>query len=256
MVSTRRFGRLGNALYMYAAMIAYAKKHDSDYHFPTVTNNNVWNPIYFTELANNKWVNGVEDVLINEHGHHYQELPFEKEWRDLQIVLNGYWQSYKYFDWCKEEVLRVFNFPYEMNKGVCSIHVRRGDYLLYPTRHPVVTIEYLENAMMEVMGRYGSHLKFKVFSDDIEWCKENVPKLYGAPIEFSEGKTELQDLIEMANSEHNICSNSTMSTWASELNRNPNKIVVVPSEGNWFGVDNSHLAVHDMYRPEWVQIAY
>jgi hypothetical protein len=32
--------------------------------------------------------------------------------------------------------------------------------------------------------------------------------------------------------------------------------VIIPSEDNWFGVDNKYLQVQDIYRPEWIQIKY
>lgn len=255
-VGYRHFGRMGNFLYQTAAAIGYAKKHGLKYSVPSQTNDAKWNPLYLQHLVDANFEQGREDILINEVGHDYQEIPFEEAWRNQYIQLNGYWQSYKYYDFMMAELLDLFNFPYEMNKGVCSIHVRRGDYLLYPTRHPVVTVEYLSKAINTIIDRVGIGIKFKIFSDDIEWCKDAIPGIYGELCEFSEGKTELEDLILMANCEHNICSNSTMSTWASELNRNPNKIVIVPSEDNWFGLDNKHLEVKDMYRPEWVQIAY
>lgn len=256
-IGTRRFGRLGNEIYQYAAVISYARKHGLEYSLPSATNDETWNPCHFRHLAHPNWVEGREDILINEYQHEYQEIEFREEWRDKQIVLNGYWQSYKYFDFCKEELLKIFDFPYEMNGGYCSVHVRRGDFLLHPTKHPVVTGWYLFQAMMHVYVKAGA-VKFMVFSDDIEWCKQefndNVYSYF--KFEYSEGRTEIEDLILMSNCEHNICSNSTMSTWATELNKNENKIIIVPSKDNWFGPNNKQLSVEDMYRPEWVQIAY
>jgi len=262
-VSTRRFGRLGNELYQYAAVIGYAVKHGIEWSMPRVSNDYVWNPIHFPHLHNPKFVDGREDVLINENGHEFQEIKFDPSWEDKQIVLNGYWQSWKYFDHCRDLVLETFDFPYSFDKGVVSIHIRRGDYLLYPDKHPVVTESYLNQAMAIFLLK--GYNKFKVFSDDIPWCKgffkEGIHMFDDGSatkvsFEFSEGKSEVQDLIEMSHCEHNIVSNSTMSVWAAEINRNPAKIVVIPSEDNWFGINNKHLQVKDIYRPEWIQIKY
>ncbi len=61
----------------------------------------------------------------------------------------------------------------------------------------------------------------------------------------------------MQNCEHNICSNSTLALMAAELNQNPNKIVIVPSEKNWFGWENQQrMTIKDMFRPEFIQIQY
>jgi hypothetical protein len=259
MVSTRRFGRLGNELYQYAAVIGYAIKHGIEWSLPRKTNDYVWNPVHFQNLYNEKWEEGREDILLNENWNaeqHYQEIPFLEE---KQIVLNGYWQSWKYWDFCRDEILKVFNFPYQKKEGLVSVHVRRGDYLLYPTKHPVITEDYLVSAIDNITSNTNRRWIFKFFSDDIDWCKwfgSRVFALSPESIDYSEGQNEIQDLTEMSCCEHQICSNSTMSVWAAELNQNIQKIIVVPSEDNWFGVDNKHMTVKDLFRPEWVQIKY
>ncbi len=201
MVSTRRFGRLGNELFQYAAVIGYAAKHGLEWSIPRSTNDAVWNPIHFPDLHNSKWVEGKEDVLVNENWNmqiHYQDIPFIEEWRDKQIVLNGYYQSHKYFDHCRDAVLHAFGLPWEMNKGVCSIHVRRGDYLLYPTKHPVVNMIYLVQAV-DAMKKIGIK-RFKFFSDDIPWCVTCGINLQfpDCEFEYSTGKSEMEDLVDMS----------------------------------------------------------
>ncbi len=261
MVSTRRFGRLGNELFQYAAVIAYAEKHGLEFSIPRKTNDPIWNPVHMPGLFNVNWVEGREDILLNEvwnSQQHYQEIPFNEEWRDKQIVLNGYWQSYKYFDFCRDKVISLFNYPWELKKGVCSIHVRRGDYLLYPTKHPVVTIEYLKAAVMTMLENKGIN-RFRFFSDDIPWCMGAGLQLNhifrSLEIEYSTGRTETEDLIEMSCCEHSIISNSTMSWWAAELNRNEKKVIIAPSKFNWFGPDNPYK-VDDLYRESVIQIQY
>lgn len=262
MISTRRFGRLGNELYQYAHVIAYARKHGLEYSIPNTTDNYIWNPVHFSHLCKDSWVKGKEDVVLHEEWNtdqQYYELPFREEWRNSQIVLNGYWQSWKFFDFCRDEVLSVFNFPYTRKNGYVSCHIRRGDYLLHPTKHPVVTEEYLLDAINLMKRKVGDDFVLKFFSDDIAWCKYFAEKHFRGndKIEFSIGQNEMQDLISMSECEHNICSNSTMALWAAELNLNPDKIVIVPSESNWFGPDNSSkLTVKDLFRPEWLQIKY
>lgn len=260
MVSARRFGRLGNELYQLASVIGYAKKHGLEWSAPAITNDEKWNPCHFRHLHNDKWVNGREDILLNEVWNteqHYQEYPFEEEWRDKQIVFNAYNQSYLYFDFMRDELLNILNFPYEFKANTTSLHVRRGDYLLYHTLHPVCPLEYYDAAVNFIIDNFGTDMNFIVFSDDIQWCKQNIPGICGKNVQFSEGKTEMEDLTLMSHCEHQICSNSTMATWGAELNRNPNKVVIVPHESNWFGIDNQKkMTIKDMYRPEWVRIKY
>lgn len=258
MISTRRFGRLGNELFQYAAVLGYAVSHQLDWSFPKSTNDKFWNPVHFSHLYNSQWKEGVEDIVINEHWDaekHYQEIPFKEEWRGKQIVLNGYWQSYKYFDFCKGLVLDTFNFPWILYKGMCSIHVRRGDYLLYPTKHPVVTTEYIFSAVDYIIKNKGIK-NFIFFSDDIPWCKGiGAEKVFpGISFSYSDGN-EIKDLIDMSCCECNIISNSTLSWWGAELNRNEDKCIISPSTSNWFGPDNPYK-VDDLYRPEVIQIKY
>ena len=260
MVSTRRFGRLGNELFQYFAVIGYAMKHGLEYSIPRTTNNEVWNPVHYPHLFNEKWVEGREDILINElwtTEQHYQEIEFKEEWRNKQIVLNGYWQSYKYMHEFRDEILRVFNFPYEKKERTISVHIRRGDYLLHPTKHPVVTYEYLDKAIQYLVSLGLGDYIFLFHSDEIVWAKEYASTLKDIKCEFSEGKNEMEDFISMSECEHQICSNSTMAVVAAEINQNPNKIVVVPGEDNWFGWENrAKMTVKDLYRPEWIKIPY
>lgn len=257
-VGFRHFGRMGNFLYQAAAAYGYSKKYELELVVPSTTNNAKWNPLYLQHMVNPSFEQNKENILLNENGHHYQLLPFKEDWRNQYIVLNGYYQSYKYFDFCREEMIKDFGFPYEINEGVVSVHVRRGDYLLYPTKHPVVTPVFLISAMKKIVEK--GYNKFYFFSDDNYWVKEffnDVSIHFGNDVELAihEGD-EVDALIKMSCCEHNICSNSTLSVWAAELNQNPNKIVILPHENNWFGKDNKHLNICDLYRPEWIQIKY
>lgn len=259
MVGFRNAGRLGNFLYQCAATINYAFKHGLEYSVPDNTRNSVGCPVYLQHLVHPRYIQGMEEILINELWNtmqHYQEIRFEEFWRQQQIVLNGYWQSYKYIDPYRDEIIKAFCYPYERNDRVCSIHVRRGDYVFLPRVHPVVTEVYLWSAINRIYNDTKIS-RFLVHSDDIDWCKsvfgsgEN-----GLQFEYS-GKAPEQDLISMANCEHQICSNSTLALWGAELNQNPNKIVIVPDENNWFGIDNqAKMTVKDLFRPEWIRIKY
>lgn len=108
-----------------------------------------------------------------------------------------------------------------------SIHVRRTDYISNPIQYPL-TMEYYNKAMS-----YFPNERFLIFSDDINWCKQNF---VGSQFDFSEGRNEIEDLNAMAGCKHNIIANSTFSTWAGLLNPNKEKIVIAPAKWektNW-----------------------
>lgn len=242
-VFAHQYGRRGNNMFQQAAAIGYATKHGLDYSIcPWYAKNN----ILFGH-----------STILKEQGHQYQEFPFIKAWKGRNIVLDGYFQSARYFDHCQEEILKAFGFNWPHRAGVCSIHIRRGDYLLYPDKHPVVSTAYLQQAIRHISQHTGL-LRFMVFSDDIPYCKTLFTSLEycGFIFDYSEGRTEKEDLELMSGCEHHIISNSTFSWWGAWLNQNPNKMVVSPSKDNWFGPSNSHLDTSDLLPDSWIQIKY
>ncbi len=252
-VSFRNAGRYGNQLFEIAATYAYAKMHGIDFSVPNKTHDQFWQPVYYTHLANKNWIPGREDILINENGHEYQELFFDESWKydSKQIVLNGYFQSEKYFKEYRQEIIDLFGYTNSFPKiGYTSVFVRRGDYLKYADKHPPATVEYLMAAMDFVNGMSGC-TNFIYFSDDIDWCKNNI-KSQKYNIEFCTGLPFDIELKYMSACEHQIGSNSTFSWWAAWFNQNPNKICVAPKE--WFGPGNSHLNTKDICPENWIRL--
>ncbi len=253
MVSTRLFGRLGNNLFQYAAAIGLSIRDNVPYCIPLNTaNNNVWKPYRFPGV--NYCDKELSGFIYKEPEHSYREIPkFDED-----VTLEGYWQSEKYFSHCRPEIIKAFGFDdIETVNDVCSIHVRRGDYLLLPTKHPTVTPVYLTKAIMYMVEK--GYRKFKVFSDDIPYCRNFFGNeiLFGdLDFEFSEGKSEIEDLREMAACGSNIIANSSFSWWGAWLSPNPNKKIICPHEDNYFGPDNKNLDVSTLLPKDWMRIKY
>jgi hypothetical protein len=134
-----------------------------------------------------------------------------------------YVQDPYYFQEYEKEIKALFGQGIEPVDQV-AIHVRRGDYVKNPFYVDLTDTDYYEKAMALFPTE-----KFIVFSDNVEWCKEQ-------PIfkdcDFSEGNDEITDLNLMAGCKHQIIANSSFSWWAGYLNPNPNKKVVYPSR--WY----------------------
>jgi hypothetical protein len=243
MVSFSNAGRFGNWFMQAATAIAYSLRHGLDFSMPIQKNDPFWNPIYATHLRNPRYNHSIEEIHLWENGHEYQELPFNEEWRDKNIIVEGYRQSEKYFKDFRTEILYLLGFPYEMKKGYVSVHVRRGDYLTLKEKHPYIGKEWYEQAMVLFDG-----YKFKFFSDEIAWC---IQEFGGREdCEFSSNSDIEADFIEMQNCEHNICSASTFA-WASMwCNRNENKRVIFPQK--WFTDGWCELNTKDIV-PEWCE---
>ncbi len=235
-------GRFGNIIFALANMFAYSKKYNIPYYVPEEAiayrhfrNGNVSVPFQIKSTG----VCPINPVIYNEPNHvHgtpcYHEIP-----KINNVKFIGYFQSFKYFDWCREYILDTFNFPYTRENGVVSISVRRGD-CVGSTAFPIAPSEYYHKAVTYMQER-GYNL-FRVHSDDQEWCrKEFTSENYdGAVFEFTDG-AEMDDFISISNCEHNITARSTFSLTAAWMNRNPDKIVLVPQEKIWWRSQNKDL---------------
>ena len=114
-----------------------------------------------------------------------------------------------------------------------SIHIRRGDYILNKetnSYHGTCEIDYYEKAIQHIESKIQSPTFF-IFSDDIEWAKENL-KIEGALYVSNPSLTECEELILMSKCKHNIIANSSFSWWGAWLNTNPEKINIGPLK--WF----------------------
>jgi len=234
-------GRWGNIVFALANMFAYAKKHGLDYYVPDTAmaynhfrNGDIRTPLVLKSTGE-KPINPIEynEPYIDGHPYYHEIQKMDN------VNLEGYYQSFKYFDWCRDYILETFSFPYKMEKDMVSISVRRGDCIGVDA-FPIAPKEYYKNAI-EYMNEQGYH-NFRVYSDDQEWCKsefieENYPSCC---FEFSEGG-EMDDFISISSCEHNITARSTFSLTAAWFNRNPNKIVLIPQEHIWWKGQNLDL---------------
>ncbi len=259
MITTFLMGGMGNQAFQIAHTIAFCLKHGDQYQIPQHTVKDQW-PVYFTHFPP---LTTSFDFFgtYREKGHEYNEIP-----RKEQIAFEGYWQSYKYFEKYRPQIIEAFKptidnqvkkeIASSIPEGIVAIHVRRGDYVGQENMHPVVTMGYLTRAIKHF--NYLKYFRFLVFSDDIAWCKEhlNNERIVGSRFRYSENRTAQEDMYAMSICSHNIISNSTYSWWAAWFNANPKKIVVTPHEDDWFGPDYKHLNVSDLLPADWIRIKF
>lgn len=177
------------------------------------------------------------------------------------IYLDGYWQSYKYFEDNKEIVIKDFSLrlPLETshpeliekikNLNTVSLSVRRTDYL-DPQNLKTLGIcspQYYQKAIALIKEKVPNP-HFFVFSDDPGWVKENI-NFGSSPVNYEadEKLTNYQAVTLMAKCQHNIIANSSFSWWGAWLNQNPNKIVIAPDI--WF--TNGSIKIDDIIPPTW-----
>jgi len=250
MLSITIQGGLGNQLFEISAVIGLALKHDLQYCIPT----KVINPhyplspgqsIYFfpgIKYCNEKLV---DPSVYNEPFFHYQEIPVKQ---NENLILSGYFQSFKYLNGYKEQILKALGFDNIVTiPDVCSLHYRSTDYKNHPDVHPIISREYIGVAIGNMW--FKGYKKFLIFSDDIPEIKEVIESFYWAKdieFEYSEGKSALEDLRLMASCSSNITANSTLSLWGAYINPNPDKVIISPLA--WFGESVNHIT-SDLYIP-------
>lgn len=238
---------LGNGMFQVAAAIGLAKIHNDDVCFPSWKYNSYFNGVDVR-------VEGQITSNYKEKTFHYTPIPYSNN-----MNLIGYFQSEKYFIESSLEIKHIFTLRDEFKVDLLlkykdiltdslSIHIRRGDYLKTQHYHPCPDITYYNKAINTVKTK--TEIKnILVFSDDIDWCKNNFK---GSEYIFIENQPDYLDLSLMSYCDHNIITNSSFSWWGSWLNSNLNKMIIAPD--NWFGSGYSHYNTNDIYTKNMFRI--
>jgi hypothetical protein len=231
-------GGVGNQLFQIANGFAYSKKYSKELY----VNSSNWNASqgnhcdsYKDDLFKNFKYESPENnryTILTERNSDFYELPFI----DGDVVLEGYFQSLKYFDTDKDEFmsklcLRKVDTSFIKEKNV-AIHIRRGDYLRHSNVHLVCGEKYF-TTMFKKFDKY----QVNVFTDSPEYVLKEFDPYYFNLIQTS---SELNDLTLMSKHDNIVCSNSSFSWWASILGK-PKQRVIVPER--WYN-DRSCLDIY------------
>ncbi len=190
---------------------------------------------------------------------------FDKEILDLKgdVILDGFWQSYKYFNEYNEIIKKDFTLNHLSDKvlkliheikeknSVC-LHIRRGDYV-GNSFHPVKDFSYYENGLKEIEKKGKIDCVYVFDRDDIEWCKKNLKFNYPTVFVDADINSDIsvaETLIIMSTCKHFVLANSSFSWWGAWLSNNPSKLVICPKQ--WFG--DSTIDTSDLIPPEWIRI--
>ncbi len=234
------------------AALGYSRLHGMDYGIVPDTHTD--HQVIFNKFKKINIYDGnySEFHRYDEPMFNYSEIP---KFQNIQLV--GYFQSPKYFDHVREEVVNTINLNYKKIDNWVSIHYRLGDYLKYPHSGPcnALPIEYFRKAISIMWN--GGYTKFMVFSDEIGYCHKLFESEFPeCEFMFYSGTNEYESLSLMSSCQHNIICNSTFSWWAAYCNRNSEKMVICPSYDNWFGPDIKNMDAKDLLPQEWYQIKF
>ena len=219
-------------------------------------------------------------LIIKEKGFTYEELhlplplPVQK---DKIKVLNGYFQSFKYFNNYFQTInrlLKIDDIKVELTNKYrklindelpTSIHFRLGDYKKLPDHYLILSVDYYRAALkclleINILTRQSLQTPVLYFCEEqdledveiiITILKRDFPV-----IEFIRADPELEDweqLILMSLCRNNIIANSTFSWWGAYLNTYRQKKVIYP--GTWFGqkLQKTHNT-RDLFPVDWIKI--
>ncbi|MDD4153827.1 MAG: alpha-1,2-fucosyltransferase [Bacilli bacterium] len=177
--------------------------------------------------------------------------------------LDGYWQSWRYLVGIEKEMraelspkkapsLSFERMKTMINSGPSAfVGFRKGDYTAKKAlkKFGIITESFYLRAMSYIQSKIPD-VTFYVFSNDIEWVKNNVnlSNFHVVYIDRELGLSTIDEQQLMACCQNAVIPNSTFHWWGAWLIQNPNKIVIAPEK--WF-VDGSPI---DILPPEWIQM--
>lgn len=280
MITCNLMGGLGNQIFQIFATISYAIKNKNQFKFLGLTSigsgaTTVRYTFWETFFSNLQpfLIESLPPVhIIRENGFLYNELPIN-EMSNRDVLLSGYFQSYKYFEKHYEQISRIIGIDkkrYELlnkiNLGLnsfekkISIHFRIGDYKRVQDFHPLATYEYYEGALSYIKNQKPNE-KFDVlyFCEDVDISEvllkinklsEKFPNYH-----FERGENTLSDweqMLLMSFCHYNIIANSSFSWWAAYFNTWKDKVICYPSV--WFG-EHANINTKDLCPPDWIKIS-
>lgn len=260
-----RLGRLGNQMFQYASLRGIASNRGYDFCVPN--HSQVVKDPYGFDLKieifypfkmsyvlphNIKLLDRGYAPVAEERHFHFDEILFNM--CPDEITLAGFFQSEKYFAHIEDEIRVDFSFKDEILEPckemmgsvgeAISLHIRRTDYLQNPN-HTTLDLEYYQTALQQ----FDSNLPVIIFSDDIEWCREQ--EIFSDErFMLSESGDQYVDLCLMSLCKYHIIANSSFSWWGAWLSNSNH--VVAPI--NWFGETCKDKNTKDLIPERWMRM--
>jgi len=279
-------GGLGNQLFQIFSTMAYCIRYRRKMVLPYsetletgITRPTYWDTL-FSRIKKNTTSSDIvdyknEDLMrlpqYREPHHHYKEIPLFNQ----DMLLFGYYQSYRYFEDKKDYIVAILNIQqqqqdiksqyseyFDPNYITISMHFRLGDYKEKQDYHPIMPYDYYENAMFNILLYRPFTKPYRILyfceKEDNDIVNSHIQRLrnkYEA-VEFVKVDDSIEDwkqLLLMSCCDNNIIANSSFSWWAGYLNDTPGKFVCYPH--TWFGPKAGH-SVEDMFPCEWNHIKW
>jgi len=273
-------GGLGNKMFQFAAGYAASRRYNCQLYTKKVE---FWNhqnecinyfetifrymgthlePEIYDEVVNTMFPAGLNYI----HNFIYQFMisteAYSMDGLTIPVIFNQYFQFYPPLKMYEEDIRAIYlqglhltstkirDDWVDINFDKCAfLHVRRGDYLNHPDRHPVQPLSYYETAVIKLLEQNKDIDKILVFSDDMNWVnQEDFFTHY--KMQKIDTTDEMYTLTFMSMCKAGaICANSSFSWWGAFLGSyEKRKPVYVPK--NWI----MQCVVAGLFPDEWIVI--
>lgn len=213
------------------------------------------------------WVTRQIRKAVLRKGQFHKETDFHFQQEFLisaknNSIYEGWFQSPEYFAGIESTIRDQFSFREDIipesrelrnqikrTNSIC-LNVRRTDFLKVDTLNTTDKNYFFKAA--DHLADMLPNPVFFVFSDDLDWCKENLLLPY--PVQFVDhehkGNKFGNYLQLMIACKHFIIPNSSFAWWAVWLNQESEKMVVAPKL--WF--NDPAVDTSDLIPKDWIRI--
>ncbi|XP_059146562.1 galactoside alpha-(1,2)-fucosyltransferase 2-like [Physella acuta] len=222
-------GRLGNQMFIYAAMLGIARTQNR---IPLIVDGTLLEKAFQLNHIGRVNTTGWKTMVHSKHGTFdptFMNLP------KINVILYGCFQSWKFFVHVEDEIRREFTFHPNIHEKTTrfygslrqnntdtvfvGVHVRRSDFLSavnVNSGYGVPQMSYFINAINYIRRVVSNNTMFLVASDDMEWCKGNFND---SDVKLLEPDSAENHLSILSRSDHVIISGGTYGWWAAWLTK-------------------------------------
>jgi len=277
-------GGIGNQMFKIFATISYYIDNCQSYVLYTASDNGYRKYYWDTMFSNISHKTSTNIDIVNKYEapyFHYKEIPVygkgNDNGNDTDILLEGYYQSHKYFEKNINKIRRILGidahinnvlakYPeYTTNKTI-SVHYRMGDYNNLQQWHPIQKPKYYIDAFKAMVDRGVDIYDYEI----IYYCEENdnevvdkynveindaLKKLYNKDLKYKKVADDIPDwkqMLIMTSSKHYIIGNSTFSWFGAYLSSAIEPVICYPT--TWFGPQYDGTITEDLFPDSWVKI--
>ena len=269
-------GGIGNQLFKIFATISYYIDNSHNYILYTATDMGYRKYYWDTLFSNISHKVADKKEITSKYVapyFHYKEIPVYT----CDTILEGYFQSHKYFQHNINKIRRIIGidekinnvlsrYPeYTANKTI-TVHYRMGDYKNLSAYHPVQKPQYYIDAFKALVSKgvdiydyeilYFSEENDRELVNEYNWkINEALKNEFRKDLKYKKVADNVPDweqLLIMTSSKHYIIGNSTFSWFGAYLSSANNPVVCYPNE--WFGENYEGTITADLFPESWVKV--